>query len=88
MPCPRSTGNGKELDIKELAELEVKTAGYHRELRRDGTKPNGMPLELLDVFKSAAPGRRYGTDLENSLRLANRDFLNAPVRKEHSGKRE
>lgn len=77
-----NAGTGKELTIRELAELVAKTVGYAGEIRWDASKPNGTPRKLLDVSKSAALGWRYKTELEDGLRLAYQDFLNNPVRTE------
>ena len=68
-------GTGKELTIRELAQLVAKTVGYEGEIRWDTSKPNGTPRKLLDVTKAAALGWTYRTELEEGLRLAYEDFL-------------
>ena len=77
-----NAGTGKELTIRELAELTAKTVGYEGRIVWDTTKPNGTPRKLLDVSKAARLGWRYRTELADGLRLAYRDFLNNPVRAE------
>lgn len=77
-----NAGTGKELTIKELAELVAKTVGYKGEIRWDTSKPNGTPRKLLDVSKSAALGWTYKTELAEGIRLAYDDFLSNAVRAE------
>lgn len=77
-----NAGTGKEISIRELAELVAKIVGYTGEIYWDTTKPNGTPRKLLDISKSAALGWRYHTELEDGIRLAYQDFLSNPVRAE------
>ncbi|MCI9139889.1 MAG: GDP-L-fucose synthase [Lachnospiraceae bacterium] len=70
-----NAGTGKELTIKELAELIAKVIGYGGEIRWDESKPNGTPRKLLDVSKSRNLGWRYKVELEEGIRLAYEDFL-------------
>ena len=44
-------GTGKELTIKELAELIKKIIGFKGEITFDPSKPDGTPRKLLDVSK-------------------------------------
>ncbi len=46
-----NVGWGKDISIKELAELVGKTIGFSGELRFDSSKPDGTPRKLLDVSK-------------------------------------
>ncbi len=68
-------GTGKEISIKELAELAARTVGYEGEILWDVTKPNGTPRKLLDVSKAAKLGWTYRTSLEEGIRLTYSDFL-------------
>ena len=77
-----NAGSGKEVTIKELAELVAKVVGYEGEILWDASRPNGTPRKLLDVSKAAELGWRYHTELEDGIRLAYEDFLNNPVRAE------
>ena len=65
-----NAGSGKELSIKELAELVAKTVGYEGRIVWDSSKPNGTPRKLLDVSKAAALGWHYTTELPEGIRLA------------------
>lgn len=77
-----NAGSGKELTIKELAELVAATVGYQGRIVWDSSKPNGTPRKLLDVSKATALGWTYTTELPEGIRLAYADFLNNPVRAE------
>lgn len=70
-----NAGTGKDISIKELAELVAKVIGYTGKIEWDTTKPNGTPRKLLDVSKAAALGWTYRTELEDGIRLAYEDFL-------------
>lgn len=77
-----NAGTGKELTIRELAELIAKVVGYSGRIEWDTSKPNGTPRKLLDVSKAAKLGWRYKTELEDGLRQTYQDFLNNPMRAE------
>ncbi len=75
-------GTGKDMTIRELAELVAKVVGYVGAIRWDSSKPDGTPRKLLDVSKLEALGYHYTTELEDGIRLAYRDFLENPIRTE------
>lgn len=77
-----NAGTGKELTIRELAELVAKVVGYEGEILWDTTKPNGTPRKLLDVSKAEKLGWKYKTELEEGIRLSYEDFLNNPMKVE------
>lgn len=77
-----NAGTGKELTIKELAELVAKVVGYDGKIEWDTSKPNGTPRKLLDVSKATKLGWTYKTELEDGIRLAYKDFLDNPMRTE------
>ena len=77
-----NAGSGKEISIRELAELVARVVDYRGETLWDTSKPNGTPRKLLDVSKAAALGWRYEMELEDGIRLAYQDFLNNPMRAE------
>ena len=77
-----NAGTGKDISIRELAELVAKVVGYTGKIEWDPTKPNGTPRKLLDVSKAKKLGWTCKTKLEDGIRLAYEDFLNNPVRAE------
>lgn len=77
-----NAGTGKEITIKELAELVAKIVGYKGKIVWDTTKPNGTPRKLLDVSKSKAMGWSYRIELEDGIKLAYDDFLHNDMRAE------
>lgn len=68
-------GSGKEVTIKELAQLIKKTIGFEGEIKLDSSKPDGTMRKLLDVSKINALGWKYKIELEDGLRMAYEDFL-------------
>ena len=77
-----NAGSGKEVSIRELAEMVARVVGYSGEILWDTSKPNGTPRKLLDVSKAAALGWRYKTEIEDGIRLAYRDYIENPMRAE------
>ena len=75
-------GTGRELSIRELAELVAETVGFTGEIKWDASKPDGTPRKLLDISKLEALGYHYTTELEDGIRLAYQDFLENPMRAE------
>ena len=49
--CHINVGTGKELSIRELADIVIKEVGFKGELRWDASKPDGTPRKLTDVSK-------------------------------------
>ena len=77
-----NAGTGKEITIKELAELVARTVGYQGRIVWDTTKPNGTPRKLLDVSKATRLGWTAKTPLAEGIRLSYEDFLHNPLRAE------
>jgi len=66
--CHINVGTGKELTIRELAELVVKTVGFEGELRFDATKPDGTMRKLVDVEKLHSLGWSHKVEIEEGVR--------------------
>lgn len=62
-----NVGSGKDVTIKELAELVAKVVGYQGVIKWDTSKPDGTPRKLLDVSKLKKLGWSYNTELEQGL---------------------
>lgn len=66
---PVNLGSGREISIKNLAELIGRLTGYQGEFHWNTEKPNGQPRRLLDVSRAEKYfGFRAGTDFEEGLR--------------------
>lgn len=63
-----NVGTGKDLSIRELAELVKKIVGCKGELKFDATKPDGTPRKLLDVSRLTALGWKPKINLEDGIR--------------------
>ena len=66
--CHINVGTGKELTIKELAELVVETVGFTGTVVWDTTKPNGTPRKLIDVDKLHRLGWTHKVEIEEGVR--------------------
>lgn len=60
-------GTGKDLKIKELAQLIKKIAGYKGKIVWDSTKPNGTPKKQLDVSRLFSLGWKPTIKLEEGI---------------------
>jgi len=68
-------GTGKEITIKQLANLIKKTVGYKGKILWDSTKPDGTPRKVLDVSKLSKLGWKYKTNLEKGIKETYKWFL-------------
>jgi GDP-L-fucose synthase len=65
---PVNLGSGREVAIKEIAELIASLVGFEGALRWDPSKPDGQPRRRLDVERAAREfGFRATTSLEEGL---------------------
>ena len=66
---PVNLGSGREVAIKEIAELIASLVGFEGALRWDPSKPDGQPRRRLDVERAAREfGFRASTSLEEGLK--------------------
>lgn len=61
-------GFGKEITVKDLAELVKKTVGFKGKLLFDLSKPDGTPRKLLDVSRMKALGWQPSISLSEGIR--------------------
>ena len=67
-PEPVNLGTGKEISIRDLAELIGELTGFDGEIVWDTTKPNGQPRRRLDVLRAEELFRfRASTALRDGL---------------------
>jgi GDP-L-fucose synthase len=67
-------GCGKDISIKELAELIVAEVGYEGGLIFDTTKPDGTLRKLMDVSKINNLGWHYKTQLVDGIKSTIKEF--------------
>ena len=65
--CHINVGTGKELTIKELAYLVVKTVGFSGEIVFDTSKPDGTPRKLISVKKLHSLGWQHKVEIEEGV---------------------
>jgi GDP-L-fucose synthase len=66
---PVNLGSGREIAVKDLAELIASLVGFDGELRWDPDKPDGQPRRQLDVTRARESfGFEASTSLEGGLR--------------------
>lgn len=63
-------GTGKEVSIKELAELVKQTVGFEGEIIWNKDMPDGTPRKLCDVSKLNSLGFKAKVDLPEGIKLA------------------
>ena len=65
--CHINVGTGKELTIRELSELVVKTVGFEGEVIFDASKPDGTMRKLIDVSKLHSLGWSHKVEIEEGV---------------------
>ena len=66
--CHINVGTGKELTIRQLAEMVVATVGFEGRLCWDQNKPNGTPRKLIDVSKLHRLGWHHKVEIDEGVR--------------------
>ncbi len=69
-----NVGYGKDITIRELAEMIGKVVGYTGRVECDLKKPDGTPGKLMDSGRLNQLGWNPKTDLTTGLKLAYEDF--------------
>ena len=70
-----NVGSGKDITIKELAEIIQQVTGHQGGIIWDTEKPDGTPRKLMDVSKMAALGWEYKTELKEGVEKTYSWFL-------------
>lgn len=65
--CHINVGTGKELTIKQLSELIVRTVGFTGTIVWDERKPDGTPRKLIDVSKLHSLGWTHKVEIEQGV---------------------
>ena len=61
-------GTGKDVAIKELAEMIKDIVGFEGKIAWDTSKPDGMPRKLLDISKLSSLGWKAKTGFEGGIK--------------------
>lgn len=70
-------GAGKDISIRELAELIAKVTGYQGDIAQDLSKLDGTPAKLMDSSLMHSLGGEPRIDLHTGLTAVYQDFLEA-----------
>lgn len=62
-----NVGSGKDITIKELAEMIGKVVGFEGKIHFDKSKPDGSPRKLIDVSRITNMGWKNTTSLRTGL---------------------
>ncbi|MCB2289994.1 GDP-L-fucose synthase [Clostridium sp. CS001] len=65
-----NVGTGKEISIKELAEMVKGVVGFEGEISFNSEKADGTMRKLLDVSKFEDTGWRYRVELEDGVKIS------------------
>lgn len=68
-------GVGRDITIREAAELVAEVIGFRGQLVQDTSKPDGTPQKLLDVARLTALGWRGRTELRDGLAKVYQEYL-------------
>lgn len=68
-------GTGKEVSIKQLAELIKATVGYDGEIVWNTDMPDGTPRKLTDVSKLHSLGWKHKVELQDGVKMAYQWFV-------------
>ncbi len=66
--CHINVGTGKELTIRELAQLVVEAVGFAGTIEFDASKPDGTPRKLIDVSKLHSLGWHHKVEIEDGVK--------------------
>ena len=66
--CHINVGTGKELTIRQLSELVVKTVGFEGVVEFDDSKPDGTMRKLIDVTKLHSLGWTHKVEIEDGVK--------------------
>jgi GDP-L-fucose synthase len=70
-----NVGSGRELSIRELAELVKQVVGFEGDIVWDASKPDGTPRKLMDSSRIFALGWRPQISLETGISQVYQDYV-------------
>lgn len=68
-------GSGKDLTIRELAEIVAGAVGFDGSVESDSSKPDGMPRKLLDITRLTSLGWQPKTSLKEGILRAYQAYV-------------
>ena len=68
-------GTGKDVTVREIAEIMKEVVGFKGNLTFDIQKPDGSPRKLIDVSRLSNMGWKYSIDLEEGLKKTYKWYL-------------
>ena len=74
--CHINVGTGKEVSIRQAAEMIVKEIGFKGELRWDSSKPDGTMRKLTDVTKLHNLGWHHKIEIDEGIHRMYEWYLN------------
>jgi GDP-L-fucose synthase len=74
-PAPINVGTGRDLTVRELADLVAQTVGFEGRITWDTSKPDGTPRKLLDVSRLQALGWHARIPLRDGLAQTYRAYV-------------
>ena len=69
-----NVGTGRDITVRELAELVQRIVGHQGAVEFDTSQPDGTPRKLMDVSRLSRFGWTASTALETGLRKAYKEF--------------
>ncbi len=70
-------GAGKDITIREMAEIMKEVVGFNGDLFFDETKPDGAPRKLIDVSRLSNMGWNYTINLREGLERTYKWYLSS-----------
>ena len=65
---PINIGTGKDISIKEFAEIIADVVGYNGKITYDESKPDGTPLKKLDISRALSYGWKPEINLKSGIK--------------------
>jgi len=70
-----NVGTGKDITIKEMAEIMKNVVGFKGKISFDTTRPDGIPRKLIDISRLSNMGWNYTIDLKEGLEITYKWYL-------------
>jgi GDP-L-fucose synthase len=71
-----NVGSGKDISIRDLANMIAQLSGYKGGILWDTTKPDGMPRKVLDISRIEKTGWTSSISLASGLQMLIDEYTN------------